>query len=162
MWIPASDRGLDVVHPDTNQRSSVVTARRKTRLVVRRGRTGIRSPVGEEGSGLDRLKRSCGGAKRDNVPVPVRSGRCSPRWRMSLIRWRYWSSSCGCLADVDHAGFDGVSLGGDVVSPLGVDVCKILAFSFRKFTEVPGGESISLSMADGAIFDCRGLDISMS
>ena len=35
------------------------------------------------------------------VPVPVRSGRCSPFWRMSRIRERYWCSSCaGLLGDM--------------------------------------------------------------
>ena len=33
----------------------------------------------------------------ESVPVPVRSGRCSPLSRMSRTRERYWCSSC-CLA----------------------------------------------------------------
>ena len=48
---------------------------------------------GSEGEGLERVKRSWSGAKRERVPVPVRSGRCSPSERMRRIRERYWSSS---------------------------------------------------------------------
>jgi hypothetical protein len=44
--IPASERGREEVLPEMNQRSSARTARRKTRLVVRRGRMG--APSGEE------------------------------------------------------------------------------------------------------------------
>lgn len=78
--------------PEMNQRSSARTARRKTRLVVRRGRIGVygSSDVVE---GLEREKRICGGAKIERVPVPVRSGRCSPSARMWRIRFRYWCSS---------------------------------------------------------------------
>lgn len=47
-----------------NQRSSAITARRKTRFVVSRGR--IREP-----SGLERENLSCLGAKMEHVPVPV-------------------------------------------------------------------------------------------
>ena len=36
--MPAAERGADDVLLDMNQRSSAMTARRKTRLVVRRGR----------------------------------------------------------------------------------------------------------------------------
>lgn len=78
--------------PEMNQRSSARTPRRKTRFVVRRGRIGIRSD-GEDGEGFEREKRSWGGAKRARVPVPVRSGRCSPVVRMERIRLRYWCSS---------------------------------------------------------------------
>jgi hypothetical protein len=42
----------------------------------------------------------CGGKGIEIVPVPVRSGRCSPFWRMSRIRLRYWYSSCGGFAGV--------------------------------------------------------------
>jgi hypothetical protein len=38
MWMPAAERGREEVLPEMNQRSSVVTARWKTRLVVRRGK----------------------------------------------------------------------------------------------------------------------------
>jgi len=37
---PAAERGIDEVLPEMNQRSSAMMARVKTRLVVRRGRTG--------------------------------------------------------------------------------------------------------------------------
>lgn len=47
-----------------------MTARRKTRLVVRRGRIGVGGCVGSE-DGREREKRSCGGANMDRVPVPV-------------------------------------------------------------------------------------------
>ena len=47
-----------------------MTARKKTRLVVRRGSTGIGCDEGS-GEGREREKRSAGGAKRDCVPVPV-------------------------------------------------------------------------------------------
>lgn len=46
-----------------NQRSSAMTARRKTRLVVRRGR-----------AWFAREKLREGGAKRESVPVPVLGG----------------------------------------------------------------------------------------
>ena len=50
-----------------------MTARRKTRLVVRSGSTGIGS---DEGSWerREREKRRAGGAKRERVPVPVLCG----------------------------------------------------------------------------------------
>lgn len=53
-----------------NQRSSATTARRKTRLVVRSGSTGIGCDEGS-GEGRDKEKRRAGGAKRERVPVPV-------------------------------------------------------------------------------------------
>lgn len=68
--IPASERGKDEVEPAMNQRSSATTARRKTRLVVRSGSTGIGNDEGS-GEGLEREKRRAGGAKRECVPVPV-------------------------------------------------------------------------------------------
>lgn len=117
--MPAADSGSEEVLPEMNQRSSARTARRKTRLVVRRGRMGVGGAVGSvvEEEGLEREKRRAGGAKRERVPVPVlgvaregqydiarrwgvveglgyRSGRCSPLWRMLRMRWRYWCSSC--------------------------------------------------------------------
>jgi hypothetical protein len=60
MYIPASERGFDDVHPETNQSSSVVTARRNTRFVVRRGRIGTPESESEGKSGLrfDREKRN--------------------------------------------------------------------------------------------------------
>ena len=58
------------MEPATNQRSSAMTARRKTRLVVRRGSTGIGFDE-ESGEGREREKRRAGGAKRERVPVPV-------------------------------------------------------------------------------------------
>lgn len=70
--MPASDRGIEDVQPEMNQRSSAMTARMKTRFVVRRGRMGI---AGEEGSsgeeGREREKRRGEGANRERVPVPV-------------------------------------------------------------------------------------------
>lgn len=53
-----------------NQRSSAMTARMKTRLVVRRGRMGVGEDDGLE-EGRDKEKRSGGGAKSESVPVPV-------------------------------------------------------------------------------------------
>jgi hypothetical protein len=44
--MPAAVRGREEVLPEMNQRSSAMTARRKTRFVVSRGRRGV--PVGEE------------------------------------------------------------------------------------------------------------------
>lgn len=70
--MPAAERGSEEVLPEMNQRSSAITARRKTRLVVRRGRMGIGGEEGEEGSeGRDREKRRGVGAKSERVPVPV-------------------------------------------------------------------------------------------
>jgi hypothetical protein len=62
--MPAAVRGRDDVDPEINQRSSAITARRKTRFVVRRGSMGV--PVVEERENL-----SGRGAKRLWVPVPV-------------------------------------------------------------------------------------------
>ena len=56
--------------PEMNHSSSAMTARRKTRFVVRRGRTGVGGALRSD-EGRDREKRSCGGAKRERVPVPV-------------------------------------------------------------------------------------------
>lgn len=44
--MPWAVRGVEVVEPEMNQRSSAMTARRKTRLVVRRGRIGVGNVVG--------------------------------------------------------------------------------------------------------------------
>lgn len=68
--IPCSERGFDDVDPATNQRSSAIRARRKTRFVVRRGRIGVGYSEGF-GDGRESEKRSCGGANMDSVPVPV-------------------------------------------------------------------------------------------
>jgi len=46
METPFSERGREEVEPAMNHRSSSITALRNTRLVVRRGRTGV--PVGVE------------------------------------------------------------------------------------------------------------------
>lgn len=62
--MPAAARGREEVEPEMNQRSSPITARRKTRFVVRRGRMGV--PEGEVRENL-----RAAGAKRENVPVPV-------------------------------------------------------------------------------------------
>jgi len=144
--MPASESGLEVVHPETNQRSSVVTALRKTRFVVRRGRTGIRSAEDDEGSGFERLKRSCGGANNDRVPVPVRSGRCSPRFKMSRIKSRYWCSSCEEVS-IEVVVGTSVAAEDSLVDPF----CRFLTFSFRRPREWPGAEAGSGSTAEGAI-----------
>ena len=68
--MPASERNRDEVEPAINQRSSAMTARTKTRLVVRRGRTGVGCDDGS-GEGREREKRRAVGAKRERVPVPV-------------------------------------------------------------------------------------------
>lgn len=65
--MPALDRGRDEVEPLMNQRSSARTARRKTRLVVRRGRMG--EPLGEVRENFRGV-----GAKMETVPVPVLGG----------------------------------------------------------------------------------------
>lgn len=64
IFIPAAERGREEVEPDMNQRSSVRTARRNTRFVVRRGRIGV--PVGDV-----RENFKGAGAKSEMVPVPV-------------------------------------------------------------------------------------------
>jgi hypothetical protein len=56
--MPALERGREEVLPETNQRSSATTARRKTRFVVRRGRMGV--PAAE-----DRENFKGRGAKRE-------------------------------------------------------------------------------------------------
>jgi len=45
--MPAALNGREEVEPEINQRSSVMTARRKTRYVVRSGR--MRVPLGRRG-----------------------------------------------------------------------------------------------------------------
>ena len=72
--MPEAESGREEVEPDMNQRSSAMTARRKTRLVVRRGMTGV-GGSGGVGDGRVREKRRGGGAKRERVPVPVLCGR---------------------------------------------------------------------------------------
>ncbi len=47
-----------------------MTARKKTRFVVRRGSMGVGGWLGEV-EGLDNAKRREGGAKSERVPVPV-------------------------------------------------------------------------------------------
>jgi len=97
--MPASERGIEEVLPEMNQRSSAITARRKTRLVVSRGRIGMAGCVGSE-EGRERANRRGVGAKKERVPVPVLqealvadcevnegdlsylSGRCSPSFKM--------------------------------------------------------------------------------
>ena len=68
--MPASDRGKEDVEPEMNHSSSAITARRKTRLVVMRGRMGT-GLSDWSGAGRESEKRRAGGAKRDIVPVPV-------------------------------------------------------------------------------------------
>ena len=65
-----------------NQRSSAMTARRKTRLVVRSGSTEIGCEEGSD-EGREREKRRAGGAKRERVPVPVLCG--GEHWIQSAI-----------------------------------------------------------------------------
>lgn len=67
-----------------NQRSSAMTARRKTRLVVRSGSTGIGCDEGS-GDGRDKEKRRAGGAKRERVPVPVL---CAGQHHIQLKTWK--------------------------------------------------------------------------
>jgi hypothetical protein len=62
--MPASERGREDVLPLMNQRSSAMTARRKTRFVVSNGRMGVPDEV-------ERESFKGGGAKVERVPVPV-------------------------------------------------------------------------------------------
>lgn len=64
IFMPEELSGREDVEPEMNQRSSARTARRKTRLVVRRGRIGV--PVEVERENLRGV-----GAKIEYVPVPV-------------------------------------------------------------------------------------------
>jgi len=68
--MPASLRGFEDVEPEMNQRSSAMTARRKTRFVVRSGRMGMGGCDGSSAD-LEREKRSWFGANMEYVPVPV-------------------------------------------------------------------------------------------
>jgi hypothetical protein len=103
--MPASDNGREEVLPEINQRSSAMTARKKTRLVVRSGRIGVGGRLGSD-EGRERENRSGRGANVESVPVPVLqgevntvscgknlqpylSGRCSPSFRIYRIRSRY-------------------------------------------------------------------------
>ncbi len=63
MWMFWAVSGAEEVEPEMNQRSSARTARRKTRLVVRRGRRRVGGVEGEEAR--ERVKRSWGGAKTE-------------------------------------------------------------------------------------------------
>lgn len=149
--MPAALRGALDVDPDMNQRSSARTARRKTRFVVRRGRTGMISELGSEGSeGLERANLSCVGAKREYVPVPVRSGRCSPVSRISRSRERYWCSSWWGSEE----GAVGILLELLVVS--GVSASSVLGAGVE-FEACGGGEVavVVLSGEDGVITGSR-------
>lgn len=87
--MPASESGIEDVLPEMNQRSSAMTARRKTRFVVRSGRISIGGSDGSE-EGREREKRSGCGAKRESVPVPV------------LVVQNHQKADCGSLrCDVD-------------------------------------------------------------
>ncbi len=55
---------MEDVLPEMNQRSSAITARRKTRLVVRSGRIGV-GGCEESFEGRERENRRGGGAKTD-------------------------------------------------------------------------------------------------
>lgn len=102
--MPASDRERLEVDPAMNHRSSAMTARMKTRLVVRRGKIGV---GGVEGlvEGREREKRSGGGAKRDRVPVPVLE-----HYKLRFMGNRLPSDTC--LDDVRRlAGFCGSNQG---------------------------------------------------
>lgn len=68
--MPASESGIEDVAPEMNHKSSAITARRKTRLVVRSGRIRTESSESFE-AGRDKEKRRAGGANRESVPVPV-------------------------------------------------------------------------------------------
>lgn len=99
---------------------------------------------GEVGLALEREKRSWGGEKMERVPVPVRSGRCSPSERIWRIRLRYWCSSW-------------FGLGGTVMLSLGDRVgsegrVTALAFSARNFVECASVVPFSTD-AEAAIFE---------
>ena len=72
--MPASESGVEDVLPEMNHRSSAVTARRKTRFVVRSGRIETKSRE-ESGSSDVRGRESVNfigiGANTAYVPVPV-------------------------------------------------------------------------------------------
>jgi hypothetical protein len=68
--MPCADKGKDEVQPEINQSNSATTARRKTRLVVKRGSTRIGGSPGLV-EGIEREKRRGCGAKIEYVPVPV-------------------------------------------------------------------------------------------
>ena len=61
--MPAALSGREDVLPAMNHRSSAITARRKTRFVVRRGR--MSSGVLDVGDGRERLNFICAGAKME-------------------------------------------------------------------------------------------------
>ena len=75
MCIPASERGFAEVQPETNQSYSVVMARRKTRFVVRSGRTGIRQS-GSQGESKLTLEREKLRPEQEERPGP------GPVWAM--------------------------------------------------------------------------------
>jgi hypothetical protein len=113
--MPCADKVKDEVLPEINQSNSATTARRKTRLVVKRGSIRIGGSPGLV-EVIEREKRRGCGAKIEYVPVPVLqvqelrtlnsycgskrllsdnylSGRCSPSAIIRLIRFKYWYSS---------------------------------------------------------------------
>ena len=59
------------MQPETNQRSSATTARKKTRFVVNRGRINVGSVDAPSELGFDSEKRNWRGANSEYVPVPV-------------------------------------------------------------------------------------------
>src|SRR6266545_2045754 len=78
---------VESVEPCINHRSSSTIPRKKVRLVVRSGNV---DPAKE--------KRRDGGAKREIVPVPVRSVRTSPVSRTLRMSLKYWYSSCSFVS----------------------------------------------------------------
>lgn len=105
--MPASERLTLEVEPAMNQRSSAMTARKKTRFVVRRGSIGV---SGDEGvvEGREREKRKGVGANSERVPVPVLDqyeldGHTSSYLPLLLVT---------CLDDAPHLG----GLCGSIVS----------------------------------------------
>ena len=77
-------------------------------------------------SGFERAYFCWGGKGIARVPVPVRSGRCSPFWRMSRIRFRYWYSSWGLLVGGEWT-FDVVLAGSKSAAAPFIELCSRFA-----------------------------------
>jgi hypothetical protein len=86
--------------------------------------------------GRDNANFICAGKGIARVPVPVRSGRCSPFSSMSRIKVRYWCSSCAGLLGavgfvVGGALCFAVSLGGSGVTTGSSALGGILTMDWR-------------------------------
>lgn len=141
----SGESAAEDVDPLMNQSSSCRMEGRWTRLVVSSGSVLLRSE-----------KRSCGGAKMEIVPVPVRSERGEPVVRICRMRERYWCSSWSCAAAsavvVETEDEGAVLVEAEVVLNGVVEVDAVMDGAVEVLMlDVAEGDSVTIvSMAEGA------------